>query len=141
MKPGFPVRPGFFFRQTNLETHHVSTLEGKTVLVTGGGSGIGAEIARKLAASGCRVAITGRRESRLQEVVDSSDKEILFKVCDVADRADVARLFEWARQMLGSVEILVNSAGINVAKRSMAELDPADWDKLLQINATKTESG
>ncbi|MDA0806862.1 MAG: SDR family NAD(P)-dependent oxidoreductase [Planctomycetota bacterium] len=114
----------------------MSTLEGKTVLVTGGGSGIGAEIARNLAASGCRVAITGRRESRLQEVVDSSDKEILFKVCDVADRADVSRLFEWAREMLGSVEILVNSAGINVAKRSMAELDPADWDKLLQINAT-----
>lgn len=114
----------------------MSTLDGKTALITGGGSGIGAEIARTLAANGCRVAITGRRESRLQEVADSCDSNILCNVCDVADRADVGRLFEWAREHLGSIDILVNSAGINVAKRSMAELDPADWDRLIQINAT-----
>ncbi|MGZ0172331.1 MAG: SDR family oxidoreductase [Planctomycetales bacterium] len=114
----------------------MSTLDGKTVLVTGGGSGIGAEIARTLAKHGCRVAITGRRESRLQEVVARSEKEIVFRVCDVANRDDVGSLFSWAREELGSVDILVNSAGVNIAKRSMAELDPADWDKLLQINAT-----
>lgn len=114
----------------------MGTLDGRTALITGGGSGIGAEIARTLADNGCRVAITGRREARLQEVVDSSDKEILFHPCDVADRADVAGLFEWARESLGSIDILINSAGINVAKRSMADLDPADWDRLIQINAT-----
>jgi NADP-dependent 3-hydroxy acid dehydrogenase YdfG len=114
----------------------VSTLEGKTALVTGGGSGIGAEIARTLAANGCRVAITGRRESRLQEVVASSKNEILIRVCDVANRDDVSALFSWVREELGAVDILVNSAGINIARRSMADLDPADWDKLLQINAT-----
>lgn len=113
-----------------------SSLKGKTVLVTGGGSGIGAEIARTLAANGCRVAITGRRESRLQEVSGSSEHEIIFRVCDVGDRNDVASLFSWAREELGSVDVLVNSAGINIANRSMAELDPADWDKLLQTNAT-----
>lgn len=114
----------------------MSTLEGKTALVTGGGSGIGAEIARTLAANGCRVAITGRRESRLQEVIASSKNEILIRVCDVANRDDVSALFGWAREELGSVDILVNSAGINIAKRSMADLAPEDWDKLLQINAT-----
>ena len=114
----------------------MSTLEGKTALVTGGGSGIGAEIARTLAENGCRVAITGRRESRLQEVVDSSPQEIFFRTSDVGNREDVAALFSWVRKELGTVDILVNSAGINIAKRSMADLDPADWDKLLQINAT-----
>ena len=114
----------------------MSTLEGKTALVTGGGSGIGAEIARTLAENGCRVAITGRRESRLQEVVDSSPQEIIFRASDVGNREDVAALFSWVRKELGTVDILVNSAGINIAKRSMADLDPADWDKLLQINAT-----
>lgn len=114
----------------------MSTLEGKVALITGGGSGIGAEIARTLATNGCRVGITGRRESRLQEVVASSDPEILYRICDVGDRDDVARLFEWARTDLGTIDILINSAGINIAKRSMADLDPADWDKLLQINAT-----
>lgn len=114
----------------------MSTLKGKTALITGGGSGIGAEIARTLAANGCKVAITGRRESRLQEVVSSSEHEILNRVCDVGNREDVAGLFDWARGELGSVDILINSAGINIAKRSMADLDPADWDKLLQVNAT-----
>lgn len=114
----------------------MGTLDGRTALITGGGSGIGAEIARTLADNGCRVAIAGRRESRLQEVVDSSDKEILFHTCDVADRADVASLFQWASESLGPIDILINSAGINIAKRSMADLDPADWDRLIQINAT-----
>jgi NADP-dependent 3-hydroxy acid dehydrogenase YdfG len=114
----------------------MSMLEGRTALITGGGSGIGAEIARTLAANGCRVAIAGRRESRLQDVVASSEQTILSRVCDVADRADVAGLFEWAHAELGSIDILINSAGINIAKRSMAELDPADWDRLIQINAT-----
>ena len=109
----------------------MSTLNGKTVLVTGGGSGIGAEIARTLADNGCRVAITGRRESRLQEVAASSQNEILYRVCDVGNLEDVAALFDWARAELGSIEVLVNSAGINIAKRSMADLDPAD-----RINAT-----
>ncbi|MDA0281894.1 MAG: SDR family oxidoreductase [Planctomycetota bacterium] len=114
----------------------MSTLEGKVALITGGGSGIGAEIARTLAENGCRVAIAGRRESRLQEVVASCNHEILYRVCDVASRDDVAGLFAWAASHVGSIDILINSAGINIAKRSMAELDPTDWDKLLQINAT-----
>lgn len=82
------------------------------------------------------MAIAGRRESRLQEVVANSSQSLLYHTCDVAKRDDVAGLFEWARGELGAVDILVNSAGINVAKRSMADLDPADWDKLIQVNAT-----
>jgi NAD(P)-dependent dehydrogenase (short-subunit alcohol dehydrogenase family) len=62
---------------------------------------------------------------------------ILWRVCDVADRADVARLFDWLdHQRLLPLDILVNSAGINVARRRMAELDPADFDRMLAINAT-----
>lgn len=121
---------------STLEKNQVSTLEGKVALITGGGSGIGAEIARTLAKNGCRVAITGRGESRLQEVVASSDEDIVYKPCDVANRDEVAALFEWAKTELGTIDILVNSAGINIAKRSMVELDPADWDTLLQVNAT-----
>ncbi|MFG0332058.1 MAG: SDR family oxidoreductase [Maioricimonas sp. JB049] len=115
-------------------------LQDRTALVTGGGPGIGAGIAMGLARAGCRVAITGRREEKLREVAaayrSSDGGELLVHASDVADRESVRELFGWVGKELGRVDILVNSAGINVPKRKMAELDPADWDKLIQVNAT-----
>jgi NADP-dependent 3-hydroxy acid dehydrogenase YdfG len=116
-------------------------LAGKTAIVTGGGTGIGAGIAAAFAAEGCRVLITGRREEKLREFVthlrDSDARTLLqCRVCDVADRGQVDDLFRFASSALGPVDILVNSAGINVVKRSMAELSPEDWEQLLNVNAT-----
>jgi len=113
-------------------------LKDKVVLVTGGGSGIGLGIAEALAREGCRVAITGRNPQRLTDAAAAFDGpgELLTRPCDVADRDDVGRLFAWLLEQLGPPEILVNSAGINVAKRAMAELDPADWDRMVAINTT-----
>ncbi len=48
------------------------------------------------------------------------------------------RLFDWAQQHLGALDILVNAAGINIAQRTMAEMDPAQWDQVLAINVTGT---
>lgn len=114
------------------------SLAGKKVLITGGGTGIGAGCATAFADAGCTVAIAGRREEKLKEVADSYQGEsaILYKRADVANRDDVAELFRWANAELGQVDILVNCAGVNIAKRTMDVLDPADWDKLLQVNAT-----
>lgn len=114
------------------------SLAGKTVLVTGGGTGIGAGCAKAFAAAGCRVAISGRRVDKLEEVAQSSSGEntILCHAADVADRDSVTELVSWANQELGKIDILVHCAGINVAKRQMNVLDPADWDKLMQVNAT-----
>lgn len=114
------------------------TLSGKTVLITGGGTGIGAGCALALAREGCKVVISGRREAPLNEVADQFDGESAILTCtaDVADRESVRQLFDWANQELGQVDILINSAGINVPQRSMAELVPEDWDKLMQVNAT-----
>ena len=114
-------------------------LMGKTVLVTGGGSGIGLGIALALAREGCRVAITGRDEPKLQRAAArfSGKSAILYRACDVGDRADVARLFAWLDQQgLAPLDILVTSAGVNTPKRQFAELDPEDWDRLLRINTT-----
>jgi NADP-dependent 3-hydroxy acid dehydrogenase YdfG len=55
---------------------------------------------------------------------------------DVADRANVKQLFTWAESQLGAIDILVNSAGVNIAKRTMAEMDPAQWDQVLAVNVT-----
>jgi len=113
-------------------------LQGKTVLVTGGGSGIGQGVALALAREGCRVAITGRDESKLRATAASFSGQpaIRFQACDVGDRADVQRLFAWVNGELGPLDILVNGAGVNVPNRKFSELDPADWDRVLQINAT-----
>jgi len=114
-------------------------LAGRTAIVTGGGTGIGAAIARTLAEAGARVAISGRREEPLREVADSVGgvaPPILIHKCDVADRESVTAFFDWARGELGHVDILVNSAGINIPNRSLDAITPEDWDRVLQINAT-----
>ncbi|MBN2476848.1 MAG: SDR family oxidoreductase [Pirellulales bacterium] len=113
-------------------------LNDKAVLVTGGGSGIGLGVAEAFAREGCRVAIAGRNQQRLEEAVAGSDGNppLLARPCDVSDRKDVERLFAWLGEQLGPPDILVNSAGINVAKRAIGELDPADWDRMMAINNT-----
>ncbi len=113
-------------------------LAGKTAVVTGGGSGIGLGIARALAAEGCRVMIAGRREEVLREAASAWDAEPSLLVCtvDVADRDSVTRLLRQANEQLGQIDILVNSAGINIRTRTMAEMSPEQWDQVMAINAT-----
>jgi NADP-dependent 3-hydroxy acid dehydrogenase YdfG len=113
-------------------------LKTKTALVTGGGTGIGAAIAVALAREGCRTAICGRREDKLKQAAEQfrGQPAILYRAADVADRQSVADLFAWAEKQLGRIDILVNAAGVNIVKRSMAELDPRDWDLLVAVNAT-----
>ncbi|MFQ5730887.1 MAG: SDR family oxidoreductase [Planctomycetaceae bacterium] len=114
------------------------SLTGKTALITGGGTGIGAACAVSLAKAGCAVGITGRREAKLKEVARQFEGEpaIRYFASDVADRDSVKALFDWANGELGRVDILVNSAGVNTPKRLFAELSPEDWDFLMQVNAT-----
>jgi NADP-dependent 3-hydroxy acid dehydrogenase YdfG len=114
------------------------SLEGKTALITGGGTGIGAGCALAMAQAGCRVAISGRREDKLRETAAKfqGSPEILIRAADVSIRNEANDLVSWATESLGQIDILLNSAGINIVKRQMSTIDPADWDKLMQVNAT-----
>jgi NAD(P)-dependent dehydrogenase (short-subunit alcohol dehydrogenase family) len=112
------------------------SLSGQNALVVGGGTGMGEAIALALAAEGMNVAIAGRRQEKLDAVAAKSDAEILTKTADVGERESVRELFEWFGGKFDRLHLLVNSAGINVPKRSMSELAPEDWDKLMRINAT-----
>jgi NADP-dependent 3-hydroxy acid dehydrogenase YdfG len=114
-------------------------LTDKTVVVTGGGTGIGAGIASALANEGCRVAIGGRRLEPLEQVAAQASDAAHAIVChklDVGQPDSIADFFAWAESQLGPVDVLVNSAGVNIANRSMAEMDPDQWEQVLRINAT-----
>ncbi len=113
-------------------------LTGKNVVITGGGTGIGAGIARELAMAGCRVMIGGRREQPLRALAQSvsSAHPIAVHTLDVADHASIKAFFAAARGELGEADILVNSAGVNIANRTMEAMVPEDWDRVMSINAT-----
>lgn len=120
--------------------NHEAWLRGATALVTGGGSGIGLGVATALAREGCRVVITGRDSAKLEraaaEITAAVGGDVLPQPCDVADREAVGRLVASMEAEVGPAAIVVNSAGINVVRRSMAELAPADFDRLVAVNLT-----
>jgi len=115
-------------------------LQGKTAVITGGGTGIGEGIARAFAAEGCRVVICGRRDEVLKQAADAwdGDPPFLYHAVDIASRDSVSSLFAWVEAEVGPVDILVNSAGTNIKTRSMAEMEPDQWDHVMAINASGT---
>jgi uncharacterized oxidoreductase len=86
-------------------------IEGNTILITGGATGIGFALAEVLSKAGNEVVICGRRQHRLLEAQDRLPN-IHIKTCDVADAGDGTTLFEWAVATFPNLNILVNNAGI-----------------------------
>jgi NADP-dependent 3-hydroxy acid dehydrogenase YdfG len=113
-------------------------LREKNVLLTGGGSGMGKATALALAKNGANVAIAGRNKENLTSTVSLAQptEMISSKEADVTDRNSINDLFQWFDTEFGTLDYLVHAAGINVAMRSMEELSPEDWDRLIQINLT-----
>ena len=112
-------------------------VEKKNILVIGGGSGMGQAIALILAQSGAKVAIAGRKMQSLKNTANKCNQnEILYKQADVTDRDSIKELFQWFDKTLGKIDCLIHAAGINVVMRSMKELTPENWDKLIEINLT-----
>ena len=107
----------------------------RNALIIGGGTGMGEAIALSFAQQGWKVAVAGRRQEKLDEVAAQADGTLAHTV-DVGDRSQVEELFAWFYKEVGQLDIMVNCAGINVAKRTMEDLSPDDWDNLLRINTT-----
>jgi len=109
-----------------------------TAVVTGAGSGVGRAIALKFASEGWNVALVGRRPETLAETigladVDSRGRRVPYP-CDVADSAAVAGMGRTVLNRFGTVDVLVNAAGINVPLRSFAALSLDDWHAVLATN-------
>ncbi len=127
-------------RDRNRKENALAELGGQIAVVTGGGTGMGWAVAAALANEGSRVVIVGRREAVLREAAKgvTPPEPIRWKECDVADRDQVTQLFDWVQTELGEPDILVNGAGINIANRMMANVDPADFDRVMKANTTGT---
>lgn len=108
-------------------------MNGRTAVVTGGGSGIGAAVVKRLAAAGAKVVVVGRRRERLEEVVKTAGNGSRAVTCDVSSAASVAAL----AKEVGACDILVNNAGI-AKSAPLARTDDALWNEILGVNLTGT---
>lgn len=105
------------------------------VLVTAGANGIGLEIARSFVAEGARVHVCDIDREALGKLA-KSDPKLTWSVCDVADRASVARLFDEALATLGGLDVLVNNAGVAGPTGRAEDINPEDWDRCITICLT-----
>jgi NAD(P)-dependent dehydrogenase (short-subunit alcohol dehydrogenase family) len=110
------------------------TLEGKHALITGGGTGIGAAIARVLTQAGASVSITGRRAEPLERMVAELPRAKAI-VADVTSEADCTAMAAAARTAYGPVDILIANAGAAESVPA-AKLDLAHWQRMIDVNLT-----
>ncbi len=108
--------------------------EGKTVVVTGGGGGIGGATCRRFGAEGAKVGVFDLNLEAAQRVAadieaDNGQAQALF--CDITDRASI----DAALAAIGPLDVLVNNAGWDIF-RPFAKTEPAQWEKLIAINLT-----
>lgn len=107
----------------------------KTVIITGGGSGIGFEAARQFVAQGAHVVIGGRNEDKLKNAanaVDPTGEKIAYRAGDIADPQTAKDLVQTAEERFGGVDILLNNAGIFEPKPFL-ELTENEYDKFVDI--------
>lgn len=112
---------------------------GGVAVITGAGTGIGRACAAGLAQAGWRVALAGRRQDLLEEAVAdiaSSGGTALAVPCDVTDAAQVDDLFARAVKAFGRVDLLFNNAGAALPGKTIDEVDPADWRRIVDVNLT-----
>ena len=109
-------------------------LEGKVAWLTGAGTGIGEAGAKALADAGMQVVLSGRRVDPLEEAAAAIGAAASVEPLDVSDRASVAAVSDRILSRFGRVDVLVNSAGINVKARNWHNVTLEDWDRIIRID-------
>jgi 3-oxoacyl-[acyl-carrier protein] reductase len=110
----------------------VNDLHGQVALITGGGRGIGRNIATELAEAGMKVAVAARSMNEIEETA----KEVggIAIQCDVSDRGSVERMVERTQEELGPLDMLVSNAGISIEEADAWTLDPGEWWRVFEVN-------
>ncbi len=115
----------------------MSYLTGKTAVITGASRGIGAATAKHLAGAGANVVLAARTANEIekiaQEILNAGGKAIAFR-CDVSDHNAVQALIDTALGTFGSIDILVNNAGLIDPICRIADSDPEEWGRVVDVN-------
>jgi len=109
----------------------------RRILVTAGASGIGLEFVRTLAALGDKVFVCDINQQALDDVA----KEIpgvITKVCDVSKREDIEQMVAYGAKEMGGYDVLINNAGIAGPTAPVDEVNPDDWEKVMQVDLNGT---
>ncbi len=112
-------------------------LNGRTAIITGGGSGIGRALALEFARKGAHVVCCGRREDPLNEtmkLIEREGGEGLALPADVTDQAQIRKLVDGALQRFGTIDVLVNNAGRAKSVGPVFEVDPPTWWRDVEVN-------
>ena len=107
---------------------------GKTVVITGASRGIGAEAARVFAAAGANVALIARSSDAIEKLAAEIGAQAIALTCDVASYASVEGAIAKAKETFGSVDILINNAGVIEPISHLANADPDEWGTVIDIN-------
>ena len=108
-----------------------------SVWITGAGSGIGQAMARAFAKAGCAVALTGRQAAPLEalgEEIAAGGGRAMVLPCDVMDREGMAAAAARVVEATGRLDMLCNNAGLNIPRRSWADIDWPAWEAVIDIN-------
>src|SRR5690349_9273966 len=112
-------------------------LTGRSAVITGGSKGLGYAMAAALASAGANIALVNRNVQEGESAAKTLHKEfgvgVSFTTVDVTDEKQVDTMTQAAIKMLGKIDILINSAGINI-RGPIDELAPGDFDKVMSVN-------
>ncbi|WP_026692222.1 SDR family NAD(P)-dependent oxidoreductase [Peribacillus kribbensis] len=108
---------------------------GKTVVVTGAGSGIGKEVARAFGKNGANVVIAEINETgkETERIITEEGGRARFVQTDVRNESEIIHMLKTAKELFGSLDVLINNAGVSSFK-PIFELSVAEWDNILNIN-------
>lgn len=109
-------------------------MTGKTVVITGASRGIGAEAARVFADAGANVVLLARGTASIEALSAEIGASALAIACDVSDYASVEAALAQAAQHFGSVDVLINNAGVIEPISHLMAADPAEWGQVIDIN-------
>lgn len=107
----------------------------KTIIITGGGGGVGRATARAFLDAGWRVGLVGRRADALAETAQGNANALILP-CDVTDEAQIDTAFAKAYDTWGHLDALFNNAGVSLGGAPIDEISVADWRNLIDINVT-----
>lgn len=115
----------------------LTSIKGKSVIVTGGSKGIGRGIAAVFARQGAKVTIAARDEAALKAAASELEGDVRTAVCDVSDWASVQAMVDATAEAQGGLDIMCANAGA-FPQTKMVDMDPAEWDQVMATNLRST---